>query len=416
MKYSLFLLLCLTLILSCGVEKQYNPPLIQKIQTPPKEGGESNLFVSNDENAYLSWVEYINDSTDALMISELIDGVWAEPTLISSGSDWFVNWADFPSVVKYDVSKPFLAAHWLQKSAGGTYDYDVHISQSRDNGRTWSPSFIIHRDSIAAEHGFVSMVPNGKKHIFATWLDGRNTKVADDKNHSDSHGGHGHGHGGAMTLRAAEFDIDGDISNEVELDNRVCDCCQTDAALTDNGIVVAYRDRSADEVRDISIVRKVNGNWTEPKTISNDNWKIAGCPVNGPSIAANGQDLAIAWFTMQNEKPEVRIAFSSDSGEDFGLPIRIDEGNPLGRVDLVYLNNDEVLVSWMEEKETHAEIKGTRMNKEGLLGERFLIAKTDAARKSGFPIMKKYKDNVLVSWTNVDSLTSINTALLQFNQ
>lgn len=350
MKYLLFLLLSSLLILSCGTEKKYNIPSIQEIQTPCKEGGESNLFVSQDDKAYLSWVEYVNDSTDALMHSELINDAWSNPRLISSGSDWFVNWADFPSVTGYNSDDSFLAAHWLQKSENGVYDYDVHISQSKDNGQTWSPSFVIHKDSVAAEHGFVSMVPKSEKLIFAAWLDGRNTKTGGDEAHSDSHENHGHGHGGAMTLRAAEFDINGNISNEVELDNKVCDCCQTSSAITDNGMVVAYRDRSDDEIRDISIVREVNGNWTAPKTISDDNWKIAGCPVNGPSIAANGQNLAIAWFTMQNEKPEARIAFSSDGGENIGLPIKIDEGNPLGRIDLLYLNEDEVLVSWMEDK------------------------------------------------------------------
>jgi hypothetical protein len=415
MKYFPFLFFYAMLILSCGVEKKYDTPSIKKIQSPCKEGGESNLFVSQNNKAYLSWVEYVNDSTDALMVSELINDEWTNPNLVSSGSDWFVNWADFPSVVKYDTGESYLAAHWLQKSENGIYDYDVHISQSKDNGKTWSPSFVIHKDSIAAEHGFVSMVPISKKYIFATWLDGRNTKVKDSENHSDSHEDHGHGHGGAMTLRAAEFDIDGNISKEVELDNRVCDCCQTSAAMTDNGIVVAYRDRSEDEIRDISIVREVNGHWTEPKTISNDNWKIAGCPVNGPSIAANGQNLAIAWFTMLNEKPVVRIAFSSDGGENIGLPIKVDEGNPLGRIDLIYLNENEVLVSWMEERKDYAEIIGVRMNEKGFLGERFVIAKTDTARKSGFPIMKKYKNDVLVSWTKVDSLSSVNTALLQFN-
>jgi len=271
----------------------------------------------------LSWVEYLNDTTDALVFSKLENEKWSTPKTIATGSDWFVNWADFPSLVAYEDEGKTLAAHWLQKRAEGTYDYDVHIAQSKDGGDTWSSSFIPHRDSIAAEHGFVSMLPTSDNKIFATWLDGRNTKG--EGHEEDSHG---HGHHGAMTLRTAVFDENGKLSEEAELDNRICDCCQTSAAMTDDGVIVAYRDRSEKEIRDISIVRKVNGKWTTPKPVFNDNWLIAGCPVNGPALAANGKNVAIAWFTMSEEKPQVKVAFSDDSGANFSEPIRIDEGNP----------------------------------------------------------------------------------------
>ena len=38
--------------------------------------------------------------------------------------------------------------------------------------------------------------------------------------------------------------------------------------------MIAYRDRSADEVRDISIVRRVGGRWTKPAPVHDDGWKI----------------------------------------------------------------------------------------------------------------------------------------------
>lgn len=402
------ILFSITLLIACSPNNNIS---IQKIDTPCKEGGESNLWVNQSNEAYLSWVEYLNDSTDALMMSKFINNEWKNPTQIASGSDWFVNWADFPSLVNYDNSS-HLAAHWLQKSAGGTYDYDIHISQSSDQGETWSSSFIIHRDSIAAEHGFVSMFPLDSERIFATWLDGRNTK----NGHDESHGHDDHGHdNGAMTLRAAEFNVNGRISNEIELDSRVCDCCQTTAILSDKGPIVAYRDRSEREVRDIAIVRKVDGKWTDPVLVAEDHWKIAGCPVNGPSISAEGEHIAVTWFTMMNEKPIVNVAFSSDSGVSFGEAIRVDEGNPLGRTDIIHIDEENVLITWMEDKESHAEIRMIKMNPNGKQGDSILVSQTDSARKSGFPILKKYKNNqALISWTRVDSLTSISSAIVNF--
>lgn len=383
--------------------------ILKEIVTPCKEGGEPNLFVSETGQVYLSWIEYLNDTTDALLFSKLEDNEWTAPQPIASGSDWFVNWADFPSLVAYKKDNgQSLAAHWLQTSAAGTYDYDVRIAQSFDAGKTWNPSFIPHRDSIPSEHGFVSMLPLSENKIFAAWLDGRNTK-------GEGHSEEEHGHHGAMTLRAATFDKEAKLYDEVELDSRVCDCCQTSVARTDKGLIVAYRDRSEDEIRDIAIVRQVNGEWTSPSLLFKDNWYIPGCPVNGPSIKADGATVAIAWFTNSDEKPKIKVAFSNNSGERFSLPIRVDEGKPLGRVDILLLSDKEALVSWVEEMETSAAIKAVKVNAQGRTSEVFLVASTKASRQSGFPRMVRSKKQIVFAWTAVDSLTRVRTAILNIN-
>ena len=159
----------------------------------------------------------------------------------------------------------------------------------------------------------------------AVWLDGRNTTTTKSTSEHEQV---------AMTLRTAIINLEGILTEESELDSRVCDCCQTSGAMTSAGPVFVYRDRTIDEYRDISIVRKVKGQWTSPKTIFNDQWKIAGCPVNGPRIAAYGNQVAVAWFSAPNDVPQVKITFSNDNGANFEAPITIDKRNPLGRVDV----------------------------------------------------------------------------------
>lgn len=380
---------------------------LKEISTSCIEGGESNLFVSETGTVYLSWVEYLNDSTDVLMFSILENEEWSDPKMIAQSDDWFVNWADFPSLVSYKDGNQTLVAHWLQKSAAGVYDYDVRIAQSLDGGEKWEPSFIPHRDSIAAEHGFVSMLPLSENRIFATWLDGRNTKG--EKAEENSHD-HGHGHGGAMTLRTAEFDKNGNLFEEAELDHRICDCCQTDAAMTSNGPIVVYRDRSEKEIRDISIVRKIDGKWTAPALIYEDNWEITGCPVNGPAAVANGSFLAVAWYTAAKGKGSVKVAFSKDGGAIFSEPIEISSKNPLGRVDLLMTDSEEIMVVWVEGGEDKAEIKAAKISPRGKIGEDFILKETSPSRSSGFPRLAKSGDQVFMSWTNVDSITSVRTA------
>lgn len=371
---------------------------LTEIQSPVNSGGEPNLFVSEKGNAYLSWIEYENDSTDVLMFSKMENNQWSTPKEIARGSDWFVNWADFPSLVVYKNNEQHLAAHWLQKRAAGTYDYDIHISQSKDGGKTWSPSFIIHTDGIAAEHGFVSLIPQDDGKIFASWLDGRNTKL--EHQNTPSAINH-HDHGGAMTLRTAIFDIEGNLFEEKELDPRICDCCQTAATITPERTLVAYRDRSIDEIRDISFIQKTNGTWSSPSLVHHDHWKIAGCPVNGPALANHNNDIAIAWFSSPEEKPSVKIAFFDAKTSRFKTPIRVDDGNPLGRVGIVLFENF-ALVSWLEQTGEAAEIKLAQVftNKEKI--KKTIISKTNSSRKSGFPQIEKTKYKLIFAWTISD--------------
>ena len=384
---------------------------IQPITTPSTEGGEPNLFTSSDGTLYLSWIEYLNDTTDALMFSTLNETEWTAPKQIAKSSEWFVNWADFPSLVSYGVNGEYLAAHWLQKSNEGTYDYDVHISQSKDGGTTWSPSFVLHKDGISAEHGFVTLIPDKDQRVFATWLDGRHTK-ASEPDPNFGHSSHGHG-GGAMTLRAAYFDENGNTFNDTELDDRICDCCQTDAAMTLNGPIVVYRNRSEDEFRDIYITRNVEGEWQKPQIIFADNWNIAGCPVNGPAVAAHGNNVAVVWFGMVNNKPEVKTIFSEDGGATFSDPIRIDQGSPSGRVDIVWKNENEVLATWMENTDEGADIKIAQVDKEKIKSTKTLL-QTSAARQSGFPILEKIEDKLVLAYTAVDTagITSVKSAFV----
>lgn len=383
-----FIYFLLFFFLSCTAEKDTSAtPRNHLISVPSNLGGEPNLFIAPTGLPYLTWVEYLDDSTDVLLLSKLVKDAWTQPDTIAIGTNWFVNWADFPSLVVSTQDSNHLAAHWLQKSDKGTYDYDVRIAQSYDGGQSWGPSFVIHTDGIPAEHGFATMLPLPDGQLFATWLDGRNTKTAD----------------GAMTIRTAVFDREGRLAEEAELDNRVCDCCQTDAALTPEGPIVVYRDRSAEEVRDMAIVRKIAGQWSSPKIIAKDHWKINGCPVNGPAIATKGQQVVVGWFSAPENQKQVKITFSLDGGATFNTPVQIDDGNPVGRVDVIWKDDHTAIISWLEEKENHGEIQMAQISIDGQILTKSTLIHTSTSRKSGFPIIEKQGDQLLLAWTKVDA-------------
>lgn len=384
------IILIAILFASCRDSNQTgNKESTLKLLDSPADTASAEPYLFTDKNGvvYLSWIEKTKDQSE-LKFSLLNNESWSEPHTITSGSNWFVNWADYPMLASNGSNN--LIAHILQKSAEGTYTYDVKVTTSADNGKSWSDLRTLHDDGKKAEHGFVSLMPY-EDQFFVSWLDGRNT-VSEKVDTASHHGGHQ----GAMSLRAAMIDKQGNKSAEWELDNRVCDCCQTSVAVTANGPVVVYRDRSDEEIRDISIVRLVNGKWTEPKSIFPDQWKIAGCPVNGPRSAAIGNNLAIAWFSSPDKKAQVNIIFSDDGGARFNKPIRIDDDTAIGRVDVVMLDEKSAMVSWME----GAVIKAVKVYKDGTKDSSVVIASSSESRSSGFPQMTKSGSDLIFAWSD----------------
>lgn len=372
-----------------------------KTLASPSDSSSAEPYLFTDKNGvvYLSWIEKVKE-TSFLKFSSFSNDEWSKSRVIASGNNWFVNWADYPMLASDGEGN--MIAHILEKSENGTYTYDVKTLTSSDKGANWSPSRILHDDGKKAEHGFVSLLPH-QENYFVSWLDGRNTVM-------ESGTGHGNGHHGTMSLRAAYINKAGIKSDEWELDNRVCDCCQTSAVLTANGPVVVYRDRSEDEIRDINIVRLVNGQWTKPKPIFSDMWKISGCPVNGPRADAQGNRLAIAWFSSPDKTGRVQVIFSNDGGASFNTTIKVNESETIGRVDLVMLDEKSAMVSWME----GSEIKAVRVYSNGKKDPSMVIATSSESRSGGFPQMTRSRNRVIFAWSDTKEKT-IKTSSLTLN-
>ena len=388
MKKAIFVFLVTATTLSCKDSDERKTAVsvaVKQISSPASDScAEPFLFTDISDVTYLSWIEK-KGKQSILFFSTLSNEKWSEPKKIASGINWFVNWADYP-VISGNGDRNLLA-HYLEKSDTAKFTYDVKIVSSDDTGRTWAAPKILNEDNVKAEHGFVSIVPY-KNGFFTAWLDGRKTATE---------GGEGsHGHHGEMTLRGAMLDKSGNKISEWELDGRICDCCQTSAAITNDGPVVVYRDRSDDEIRDMSIVRYLNGQWSSPKTIHGDNWQIKGCPVNGPRISAMGNNMVVAWFSMQDKKGEVKVIFSNNGGETFGRPIRIDNGNTIGRVDVAMVDSASAFVSWMED----GQIKAIKVEANGIKENPILIGASSDKRSSGFPQMTRSDNRLIFAWTD----------------
>jgi hypothetical protein len=374
------------------------PPLVS-VDPPAAAGAAQPHLGSGEGETYLSWLEPFGEG-HLLRIARWNGEGWDDARTVTERADFFVNWADFPSVLP--LGGGALAAHWLQRAGSGTYEYDVVISRSADGGASWEAPFRPHRDGTLSEHGFVSLFPGPGGGFGAVWLDGRLFPAAEES------GGHPE-----MMLRHTWVDASGTPGEDTLIDPRVCDCCQTAAAITSAGPLVVYRGRSLEEVRDIHVTRWNGGAWEEGRPVHADGWEIAACPVNGPAVAASGERVVVAWFTAARDTARVHVAFSDDAGASFGSPLRGDDGDPLGRVDVALLDDGSAALIWMERVGEGAQLRMRRLAAGERPGRSTTISEVAGARASGFPRMRPVGSRLLLAWTETGEAGRVRAALAE---
>ncbi len=387
-RYSGLFLLTFAL-LACGREGQAPEATCYQLA----EGTHLPRFFNTPGAINLAYVSAQGEN-QVLYAQDLADVEKSEKTVLQRGDNWFVNWADFPSVAFLDegLHGNILFSHTLQYSAAGTYDYDVMYALQDDEGPLFPPRKL-HQDTVAAEHGFLSSAPLPGGGLQVTWLDGRYTKVGAGAGAGEETEEHGHG-GGAMTLRTKALAD----SVSVELDHRVCDCCNTATVATDSLLMVAYRDRSEHEIRDIAYVTRPTkgGTWSTPKLVHADNWEISGCPVNGPALASNQRgDIAISWYTGAAERARLQFARYDAAAGRFSPPLLLDDQDPLGRVDLQLAPDGTAYATGLTLKEGSdaAYLTLWVIDPQGQV-TREDLAVTSGARSSGFPKIALFQDKL----------------------
>ena len=374
---------------------------ITPLENPAAAGSiQPNLTRGVDGALVLSWLEPVSQGSTklALKYSVLRGDKWSKVSTVVESENFKTHPSVPPAVTQ--LSENGLIAYWGQgrkpstPTTGHAHVEDVTISISRDAGRTWSAPMIPHSDRSEVEHSFASLVPVSADSAQIVWLDGRTP--------------------GKQKLMAAPIDFNG-IGKEYVLDDDVCTCCPTSTALTSKGPVAAFRDHEAGDIRDISIVRFMDGKWSRPKSIHGDDWKIAGCPINGVDLAARGDVVAAAWYTAAGETPEARVAFSKDAGETFGDPTTINSNRAVGRTSIALMNDRDALALWVEgtvekdEAKSSTQLYAKRIGIGQKTGSSVVVSST--ARGIGFPRVETCSKGAVIAWTDKSQQKSVVTAL-----
>jgi hypothetical protein len=211
-----------------------------------------------------------------------------------------------------------------------------------------------------------------------------------------------------MQLRFAHVDYEGQVSAERILDERVCECCPTALSpLPGGGAVLVYRDRGADETRDFAYVYCTDSSldrWSSPRPVHEDGWRVEGCPVNGAALAAHGEELAVAWFTMgRDATPRVLCAWWDPERAAFGAPRTLGEGQVLGRISAAMLPSGELAVTWLESREG-ADVAEWRLSvsaRDSKDDDSQALCEAHASRASGISALHAVGGELLFSHTDV---------------
>lgn len=395
-----------------------------------------DLIATADGRLLLAWISEEAGRRPALLFSTFDGARWTQAArTVAVGTGLFANWADTPHLAA--TADGAFWVHWLQRSPASRDAYDILLSRSRSNGRSWSPPVLVNDDATASEHGFVSLWAQSPDTLGAAWLDGRNS-ITVGHDGQDAHAGHAAdtadggnaahpadagtagiaAHAGsapAMSLRAARFDAHLQRLNDVQIDARTCDCCQTDVAMTTRGPLLAYRGRTADEIRDILVTRDDGAGWSTPRRVAADDWRMPACPVNGPAVTARGNAAIVAWYTAAGDVPTVKVAHSANAGDSFGAPRVLDRGEAVqGRVDAAHGGN-QAWVLWLREDTSGQSLWLARLAPDlSRELQRIEVARLQGrGRATGFPKLALRGDSAYIAWTDiVDGIPRLQGAVV----
>jgi hypothetical protein len=348
-----------------------------------------NWAVAVDGSALLSWVEPAKGGGYTLKYVVRHGAAWSEARTITTGRPFWRHPAEVPGMTS--LPDGTLLAHWVEKGKDSSDAEYVFVSSSKD-GVHWTEPAMAHHDRGPVQHGLVSMVASGPKEASLFWLQALK------------------GEDGPVSLMRTIVGADGKEIKEEELDKDTCSCCPTSTVKTAKGLLVAYRDHTPKDIRDIAVLRLENGKWSESKIIYPDKWEINACPVNAASAAAKDNRVAIAWYTEADDKPRVQVVFSSDAGATFTKPTKVSAGDALGYASTALSDDGGALVSWIEELPNSARALVRSVSPAGVAGPVIQIA--EGSRTSlGYPKILRTGGETWIAWG--DAKTGVKTTQLK---
>jgi len=370
---------------------------IREIASPtPAQSISPRVTAMRDGGVVLTWLEPTNEKAANLRYAFWRDGTWSAPETIVSGRPFSRHPSLSPGVIA--LSGKNLIAYWSQRPMNEdtpTNEVDVYFAISTDRGLHWADPTLANKPGTGEESSYPSAAPIDENRAAIIWLDGSNWKVQK-----------------RVSLMSRTIRSDGSATDAIAIDEDTCTCCPTSMVRTGSGLVAAYRGHTPENIRDISLLRNVNGRWSQPEVVHADYWHFAGCPVNGPHLDADRKRTVIAWFTGAQDQPAVNLAFSVDGGATFSGPIRVDEGNAIGRVQVVLSPEHAAVAFWLEHASSTTRLLMRKVHEDGVMEQPVEVTR---GSELGYPHVARMVDGILVTWAEGGSVPRVHVGRVPFS-
>jgi hypothetical protein len=362
----------------------------QTVPNPAASGSlQAQWSATPDGHTVLSWIE---PAKGGYVLRYAVRGGsgWSEARTIVAGRHFFHHPAEVPEVQQ--LGEHLWMAHWVENAEDSEAEF-VYVSTSTD-GMHWSAPTMVNKDRSQVEHGLASMVASGNSEASLFWLE---TPEGED---------------GPGYLMHSVVNAQGQAIKEERLEPDVCNCCPTAVVRTAKGLLVAYRDRTKDDIRDISVLRFENGKWSQSKNVHADGWKLNACPTNAAALASRGDRVALSWHTGAQDMPRVQMVFSSDGGSTFAKPVLVSTGHAYGYTSIALAEDGTAVVSWLQQGNGNvAHVLARAISPAGSAGPVTQVA--EGGRMAlGYPRVINVGSETWIAWGDPQN-SKIQTALLK---
>jgi hypothetical protein len=296
------------------------------------------------------------------------------------------------------LSSANLIAYWSQRVSSdqqSTNEIALYMAVSSDGGAHWAAPMLVNRAAAqpGEDNAYAATVGLDDQRAQFVWLDGRDWEKSK-----------------RVQLMSRVVGVEGPIAETRLLDPDTCTCCSTAIAKTPSGLLAAYRGHNSKNIRDISLVRTVDTGWSEPHIPHPDDWHIEACPVNGPHLDAYENQTALIWFTAPQDQGAVKIAFSHAGGAEFAAAMRLDNGNAVGRAQVVLLRDGSAVGFWLESGGGAARLVARRVRDDGSMGAPLELVR---GANFGYPHATSTAGGIMVAWSERNPVSQVHAGLLQ---
>ncbi|ATC64330.1 hypothetical protein CMV30_10395 [Nibricoccus aquaticus] len=167
----------------------------------------------------------------------------------------------------------------------------------------------------------------------------------------------------------------------------------------DSSELTAFFPEKNGRILDLHTQRHHGSTTSVPQPLSSDNWPqphSISVPPEPPLLHSREARVLVIWLNHAEKSPRLFAALSTSAGEQFFLPIRIDDGRPLGRASAVLLRDGSAYITWLEShgpEKTAAALWLRRLSPAGDLSIPILITSAPSAGALGHPQLALLKDD-----------------------